>query len=71
MIWGRQDPHIPREGRRVIHDAMDDAELDFTWHEVNGQHAFIRDEGHRYDPELARECIGLTLDLFHRRLAVG
>jgi carboxymethylenebutenolidase len=71
MIWGRQDPHIPLEGRRVIHDAFDDAELDFTWHEVNGQHAFIRDEGHRYDPELARQCTGLVLDLFHRRLAVG
>jgi carboxymethylenebutenolidase len=68
MIWGRQDPHVPREGRQLIHDAMDDAELTFSWHEVNGQHAFIRDEGHRYDPELARQCIGLVLDLFHRRL---
>jgi carboxymethylenebutenolidase len=68
MIWGRQDPHIPREGRRLIHDAMDDAELTFAWHEVNGQHAFIRDEGHRYDPALARQCMGLVLELFHRRL---
>ena len=71
MIWGRQDPHIPREGRRLIQDAMEEAELDFSWHEVNGQHAFIRDEGHRYDPELARECMGMVLGLFHRRLRDG
>ena len=68
MIWGRQDPHIPLEGRRLIHAAMDDAELTFSWHEVNGQHAFIRDEGHRYDPALARQFTGLVLELFHRRL---
>ena len=22
MVWGRQDPHVPREGRRLIYDAM-------------------------------------------------
>jgi carboxymethylenebutenolidase len=39
--------------------------------EVNGQHAFGRDEGPRYDPELARQCLGHVLDLFHRRLGQG
>jgi carboxymethylenebutenolidase len=68
MIWGRQDPHVPREGRRVIYDAMTDASVNFTWHEFNGQHAFLRDEGHRYDPELARTCYALAIDLFRRAL---
>lgn len=54
MIWGRQDPHIPNEGRRIIYDAMTAAETRFTWHEFNGEHAFMRDEGHRYDPALAQ-----------------
>ncbi|TSD94609.1 dienelactone hydrolase family protein [Skermania sp. ID1734] len=71
MIWGRQDPHIPLEGRQLIHAAMEDAGVDFTWHEVNGQHAFIRDEGPRYDPELADQCLRLALGLFHRRLGPG
>ena len=53
MIWGRQDPHIPAEGRRMIYDAMTAAGVSFSWHEFNGEHAFMRDEGHRYDPELA------------------
>lgn len=68
MIWGRQDPHVPREGRRIIYDAMTDANLNFTWHEFNAQHAFLRDEGHRYDADLARLCYGMTVDLFRRRL---
>ncbi len=67
-IWGHQDPHIPREGRELIHAALDDAGVEYSWFEVNGQHAFIRDEGARYDPELARQTLGLALDLFHRRL---
>ena len=71
MIWGRQDPHIPREGRERIHAALEDAGTRFSWVEVNGQHAFARDEGYRYDPELARQCLGYVLDLFHRRLGQG
>ena len=67
-IWGRQDPHIPREGRELIHAALEDAGRTFSWHEVNGQHAFVRDEGPRYDAELARQVTGLALDLFRRRL---
>lgn len=68
MIYGRQDPHVPREGRRIVYDAMSDAGLNFTWHEYNGQHAFLRDEGHRYDPELAHECMGQAVALFRRTL---
>ncbi|MCE5292700.1 MAG: dienelactone hydrolase family protein [Nocardiaceae bacterium] len=67
-VWGRQDPHIPREGRELIHAALDDAGVEYSWHEVNGQHAFVRDEGARYDAELARQVFGLATDLFHRRL---
>ncbi|CAN5523180.1 dienelactone hydrolase family protein [soil metagenome] len=68
MIWGKQDPHIPREGRALVYNAMTDAGVNFTWHEFNAQHAFMRDEGPRYDPELARTCYGMVLALFHRRL---
>jgi carboxymethylenebutenolidase len=71
MIWGRQDPHVPREGRAKIYDAMVDAGLHFTWHEFNGQHAFMRDEGYRYDPELGLKCYGLVLELFKRKLHEG
>lgn len=68
MIWGRQDPHIPREGRALIYKALSDACAHFQWHEFNAAHAFMRDEGPRYDPAAARICYDMTLELFHRRL---
>ncbi len=71
MIWGRQDPHVPAEGRAKIHAALAAAGTHFTWHEFNGAHAFLRDEGARYDPELALQCYGLALGLFRRKLGEG
>jgi len=68
MIWGRQDPHIPREGRRKIYDALSDANLQFTWHEFIGEHAFLRDEGHRHDPALVMIVNGLIDELYNRCL---
>jgi carboxymethylenebutenolidase len=68
MIWGRQDPHIPPEGRQAIYRALNEADVLFTWHEFNGAHAFMRDEGARYDSAVARLCYGLAFDLFARTL---
>lgn len=70
-IWGRQDPHIPLEGRNLLKARLEEVGARFTWHEVNGQHAFMRDEGPRYDPALVLQCWTLLLELFHRRLGYG
>ena len=71
MIWGRQDPHVPQEGRDIIYRALNKAGTNFTWHEFNAQHAFIRDEGARYDSALADICHAMVLELFGRRLQAG
>jgi carboxymethylenebutenolidase len=71
MIWGRQDPHVPADGRALIHRRMTEAKVHFTWHEWNGAHAFMRDEGPRYDPELALACDRLVIDFFRRTLGEG
>jgi len=68
MIWGRQDPHIPADGRRLIYDAMTDAGVSFTWHEFNGQHAFLRDEGHRYDPGIAHLVYSMIFQHLHQSI---
>jgi carboxymethylenebutenolidase len=68
LAFGRQDPHVPAAGRRAIYDALDAAGVWFTWHEFNAAHAFLRDEGDRYDPAAARRCVGLAADLFARTL---
>jgi carboxymethylenebutenolidase len=67
-IWGRQDPHVPLEGRNRIKARLDEVGANFQWLEVNGAHAFMRDEGYRYDPALAYLCQGMMLEVFHRRL---
>lgn len=71
MIWGRQDPHIPAAGRRQIYDALEEAGTNFQWLEFNGAHAFLRDEGPRYNPVLAQQCLQIALELFKRKLGEG
>ena len=68
MIWGKQDNHIPSTGRAQVHQQLTNANLNFTWHEFNGQHAFMRDEGERYDPQLAMNGYLLTTQMFGRAL---
>ena len=71
LVWGRQDPHVPDAGRAAIYQGLLNAGVNFTWHEFNGQHAFLRDEGPRYDPALAHLSFTLVLELFARKLHAG
>jgi carboxymethylenebutenolidase len=68
MIWGKQDPHIPTAGRVAVYNQLLSTKIDFTWHEFNGQHAFMRDEGERYDSQLAMTGYQLALNMFGRTL---
>ena len=68
MIWGKQDPHIPPEGRAIVYKALVDANINFSWHEVNGVHAFMRDEGDRYDAELQLWGYQTALGFFRSNL---
>lgn len=61
FVFGRQDPHVPVEGRRLIHTTLENAGVEFEWHEFNAAHAFLRDEGARYNPALARVAMALLL----------
>lgn len=66
MVWGRQDPHVPDEGRARIQARLLETKRRFTWHEFNAAHAFLRDEGPRYDPALALVSLHLLIDLFRQ-----
>lgn len=68
FVWGRQDPHVPFEGRLAIRARLEEVGARYEWHEVNAAHAFLRDEGPRYDPALFLQAIDWTLRLFHRTL---
>lgn len=71
MVWGRQDPHVPFAGRQVIRETFEAANARYEWYEVNGQHAFLRDEGHRYDPALFLQCMAWVRSMFERTLRPG
>jgi carboxymethylenebutenolidase len=71
MVWGRQDPHVPREGRAIVYNALADAGINFQWHEFNAAHAFLRDEGPRYNPATAQICYGIAIEMFKRKLGEG
>jgi carboxymethylenebutenolidase len=51
MVWGEADPHIPPDGRATIRAALEAAGTRFRFSEYPAEHAFMRDEGPRYDPE--------------------
>jgi carboxymethylenebutenolidase len=59
---------VPFEGRLTIMKALHAAGVCYTWHEFNAEHAFMRDEGARFDPEAADLCIDLAAGLFRRAL---
>ncbi|MGB4813242.1 MAG: dienelactone hydrolase family protein [Methylophilaceae bacterium] len=70
-VWGRQDPHVPLEGRNLVKARLEEVGANYTWHEFNAQHAFLRDEGLRFDPALFRLGLDLVLELFNRKLGWG
>jgi carboxymethylenebutenolidase len=54
VVFGSKDPHVPTDARLAVISALyaaghDDLEL-HVW--AGGEHAFMRDVGARYDPEL-------------------
>lgn len=68
FVWGRQDPHVPFAGREAIRARLEECATPYEWHEMNAQHAFLRDEGPRYDPALFLQAMTLTLEFYRRTL---
>jgi carboxymethylenebutenolidase len=67
-VWGTADPHTPAEGREVIRAGLEPLGDRLTWREYDAEHAFGRDVGDRYDPEVTDEAFAETITLFRRAL---
>ncbi|KNG87720.1 dienelactone hydrolase family protein [Aspergillus nomiae NRRL 13137] len=70
-IFGKNDNHVPPEGRDLIRKTLHDKGVLFSFYEVAwAQHAFIRDElsKGRYDPAITKVCFEMLLELFGRTL---
>jgi len=62
MVFGESDPHVPKEGREKIRTELQQAEVKYRVKLYPAEHAFMRDEGPRYDPE----CTDLAFaDMMH------
>lgn len=69
LVFGKQDPHVPADGRQKLYNHFQQSGLNYQWLEVNAQHAFMRDEGERYDPALALEMYLKAQQFFNRTLS--
>ncbi|KAL2863790.1 c-24(28) sterol reductase [Aspergillus lucknowensis] len=71
LIFGKNDTHVPPEGRDLIRKTLHEKGVLFSFYEVAwAQHAFIRDElsKGRYDPAISKVCFEMLLELFGRTL---
>lgn len=68
LVFGKQDPHVPLAGRQKLLQHFQSVGMNYQWHEVNAQHAFMRDEGERYDSELALHMYSEARQFFNRCL---
>lgn len=66
VVFGEVDPHVPVEGRTAVINALSAAGVKHQIHLVPGEHAFMRDEGPRYDPHAADAVWAEAISLLHR-----
>ena len=69
IVFGSRDPHVPADARvRIIGElyaaGLDDLELHVY---ASGEHAFMRDVGGRYDPQLTDLALTEAISFFHGR----
>jgi carboxymethylenebutenolidase len=64
MVWGEQDPHVPADGRALIDQKLRQTGVDYAMKRYPCEHAFMRDEGPRYDPEATDRAFGDMIGLF-------
>jgi carboxymethylenebutenolidase len=69
MVFGSQDPHVPAEGRDIVGGRLRESGVDYSIKLYPAEHAFMRDEGPRYDPEATDQAFGDMIALFRKVLA--
>ncbi|HTG15834.1 MAG TPA: dienelactone hydrolase family protein, partial [Blastocatellia bacterium] len=68
MIFGVADPHIPEAGREKIATALATARTKLSITLYEAEHAFMRDEGARYDPEATDQAWAEMIKFLRRVL---
>jgi carboxymethylenebutenolidase len=68
LVFGDVDPHVPVPARNIVRSALESSGVQHTYLELPGEHAFMRDEGARYDPEMADRVFLEAIALYRRTL---
>lgn len=66
MIFGTKDPHLPEAGRETVDRGLRQSGVCYRTILYPVEHAFMRDEGPRFDPEATDQAFGEMIALFHR-----
>jgi carboxymethylenebutenolidase len=64
MVFGAHDPHVPAQGRDTIDRRLRESGVDYSMKLYPAEHAFMRDEGPRYDPEATDQAFTAMIALF-------
>jgi carboxymethylenebutenolidase len=68
LAFGDADPHVPAPARGIVRSALQASGVRHTYLELPGEHAFMRDEGARYDPAMADRVYTEAIALYRRTL---
>ena len=69
LVWGENDPHIPAAGRAAIEGALHAGGVRFEHRIYPAEHAFMRDEGPRFDPEATDAAFAASIRFLRAALA--
>lgn len=69
LIFGANDPHVPADARAKIASALSAAGTRFETALFEAEHAFMRDEGPRWDPEASDEAWSRVIGFLRKHLA--
>ena len=71
LVFGDVDPHVSAPARQIIRTALQDSGVRHRYVELPGEHAFMRDEGPRYDPAMADRVFVDAITLYQRIFGTG
>ncbi len=66
MVFGANDPHVPAEGREIVDKGLKSAGVNYRMSLYPAEHAFMRDEGPRFDPESTDKAFAEMIGLFRK-----
>jgi carboxymethylenebutenolidase len=69
VVFGSKDPHIPLDAITKVQAAFAKSGTEYTLSMYDGEHAFMRDEGLRWNPSETDRAYADAVGFFHQHLS--